>query len=85
MGEVKGLLLSAGYCHARSRILDNVSVERLWRTLKYGDIYMRGYVSPIALERGLGIYIGFFNRERPHITLDQSTPGEVIWAQMPKT
>jgi len=69
----------------RGRALDNVFVERLWRTLKYEDIYLRGYDSPTALERGLGSYIDFYNKERPHTALDQRTPAEVHWAHMPET
>ena len=69
----------------RGRALDNVFVERLWRTLKYEDIYLRGYDSPTALERGLGSYISFYNKERPHTALDQRTPAEVHWAHMPET
>ena len=69
----------------RGRALDNVFVERLWRTLKYEDIYLRGYDSPAALERGLSHYIDFYNEERPHSALDQQTPAEVHWAHMPET
>ncbi|MEX0449292.1 integrase core domain-containing protein [Spiribacter sp. 221] len=69
----------------RGRALDNVFVERLWRTLKYEDIDLRGYDSPTALERGLGSYIDFYNAERPHTALDQRTPTEVHWAHMPET
>jgi len=52
---------------------------------KYEDIYLRGYDSPAALERGLGRYIDFYNEERPHTALDQQTPAEVHWAYMPET
>ena len=69
----------------RGRALDNVFVERLWRMLKYEDIYLRGYDSPAALERGLLRYIDFYNEERPHSALDQQTPAEVHWAYMPET
>ena len=61
----------------RGRALDNVFVERLWRTLKYEDMYLRGYYSPAALERGLGHYIDFYNEERPHSALDRPTSAEV--------
>ena len=57
--------------NGRGRALDNVFVERLWRTLKYEDIYLRGYDSPAALERGLIRYIDFYSEERPHNALDQ--------------
>ena len=63
--------------HGHGRALDNVVVERLWRTLKYEDIYLRGYDSPAALERGLRSCIDFYNQEVPHTALDQRTPAEV--------
>jgi putative transposase len=59
------------------RCLDNVFVERLWRTVKYEDIYLKGYDTVPPLRAGLGAYFGFYNEERPHQSLDYRTPGEV--------
>src|SRR3954464_14552053 len=50
----------------RGRALDNVFVERLWRTVKYEDIYIRGYEAVPELHRGLGRYFAFYNDERLH-------------------
>ena len=61
----------------RGRCLDNVFVERLWRSVKYEDVYIRGYESVPELERGLGAYFRFYNTERPHQSLDYRTPAEV--------
>ena len=61
----------------RGRALDNVFVERLWRTVKYEDIYIRGYEAVPELHRGLGRYFGFYNDERPHQSLDYRTPAAV--------
>jgi putative transposase len=61
----------------RGRCLDNVFVERLWRTVKYEDIYLQGYEAVPDLEGGLGRYFGFYNEERPHQALDDRTPGQV--------
>jgi len=58
----------------RGRCLDNVFVERLWRTVKYEDIYLRGYEGVPELARGLGRYFGFYNEERPHQALGYRTP-----------
>lgn len=58
----------------RGRCLDNVFVERLWRSVKYEDIYLRGYGAVPELERGLGAYFTFYNEERPHQALDYRTP-----------
>ncbi len=61
----------------RGRALDNVFVERLWRSVKYEDIYIRVYEAVPELHRGLGRYFGFYNDERLHQSLDYRTPAEV--------
>ena len=61
----------------RGRCLDNVFVERLWRSVKYEDVYLRGYESVPDLERGLAAYFRFYNHERPHQSLGYRTPAEV--------
>jgi putative transposase len=75
-----GRLESAGVAvsmDGRGRALDNVFVERLWRTVKYEDIYIRGYEAVPELHRGLGRYFAFYNDERPHQSLDYRTPAAV--------
>ena len=62
----------------RGRALDNVMVERLWRTVKYEDIYLRDYGDLREARAGLGDYFGFYNQERPHQGLDYRTPLEVL-------
>jgi putative transposase len=74
------LLESAGVAvsmDGKGRCLDNVFVERLWRTLKYEDIYLKGYETVPQLESGLGRYFPFYNEERLHQSLDYRTPGQV--------
>ena len=61
----------------RGRALDNVFVERLWRSVKYEDIYIRGYEAVPELHRGLGRYFAFYNDERPHQSLGYRTPATV--------
>ncbi len=61
----------------RGRALDNVFVERLWRSVKYEDIYIRGYEAVPELHRGLGRYFAFYNDERPHQSLGYRTPAAV--------
>ena len=61
----------------RGRALDNVFVERLWRSVKYEDIYIRGYETVPELHRGLARYFGFYNDERLHQSLDYRTPAAV--------
>lgn len=75
-----GRLESAGVAvsmDGRGRCLDNVFVERLWRTVKYEDVYLRGYEAVPELERGLTAYFQFYNEERPHQGLGYRTPAEV--------
>jgi putative transposase len=75
-----GRLLAAGIAvsmDGRGRCLDNVFVERLWRTVKYEDIYLRGYAAVPELEQGLARYFTFYNHERPHQSLDYRTPAAV--------
>ncbi len=61
----------------KGRCLDNVFVERLWRSVKYEDLYLHGYETVPALGHGLGRYFPFYNEERPHQSLDYRTPGQV--------
>lgn len=58
----------------RGRCLDNVFVERLWRSVKYEDVYVRGYAAVPELQQGLGRYFGFYNDERLHQALAYRTP-----------
>jgi putative transposase len=64
----------------RGRCVDNVFVERLWRTVKYEDIYLRGYEAVPELQRGLGRYLPYYNEERLHQALDYRTPAQVYRA-----
>jgi putative transposase len=76
-------LLSAGVAvsmDGRGRCLDNVFVERLWRSVKYEDVYLRDYQSVPQLESGLMRYFGFYNEERLHQSLEYRTPAEVYGA-----
>jgi len=61
----------------RGRALDNVFVERLWRSVKYEDIYIKDYELVPDLESGLTAYFRFYDEERPHQSLGYRTPGEV--------
>jgi putative transposase len=61
----------------RGRALDNVFVERLWRSVKYEDIYIQCYETVPELGRGLGRYFVFYNEERPHQSLGDRTPAAI--------
>jgi putative transposase len=64
----------------RRRWMDNVFVERLWRTVKYEHLYMQEYATPRALQAGLAEYFPFYNGERIHASLDYRTPMAVYLA-----
>lgn len=66
----------------RGRALDNVFVERLWRSVKYEDIYLHDYATVWALEQGLGRYFPFYNNERPHQSLDYAVPVNVHYGKV---
>ena len=75
--EFTGTLLNAGIrisMDGRGRALDNVFIERLWRSVKYEDIYLREYTDGRALHEGLTRYFRFYNHERPHSSLGNNTP-----------
>jgi len=57
--------------------MDNVFTERLWRSLKYEEVYINDYESVRDAKEGISRYINFYNRERPHQSLGYRTPPEV--------
>jgi putative transposase len=61
----------------RGRAFDNIFVERLWRTVKYEDIYIKEYDTVPMLFNGLEDYFQLYNYERPHQSLDYRVPAEV--------
>lgn len=78
--EWTGLLKERGIrisMDGRGRALDNVFVERLWRSVKYEEVYRREYRDMNDVRRHLAIYFEFYNQRRPHSMLDDQTPAEV--------
>ena len=63
----------------RGRVFDNILIERLWRTLKYQDIYIRDYQTVMDLSAGLDAYFRFYNTEKPHQSLENRTPSMVYY------
>lgn len=74
---VKGIRFSMD---GRGRALDNIFVERLWRSVKYEDVYLRDYQDVRETRIGLGNYFRFYNTERLHQSLGYKTPHEVHYA-----
>ena len=64
----------------RGRALDNVFIERLWRSVKYEEIYLRSYADGIEAEQSLAKYFHFYNELRPHQSLGYQTPAVVYGA-----
>ena len=67
----------------KGRCLDNVFVERLWRTVKYEEVYLKSYVSLVDAHGQLDRFFRFYNQRRPHSSLDDATPAEVYHATAP--
>ena len=63
----------------KGRWIDNVFVERLWRSVKYEDVYLHAYETPAALRAGLTRYFDFYNTRRRHRALDRRTPDAVYF------
>ena len=62
----------------KGRYQDNIFVERLWRTVKYEEVYLKAYASVLEAQRGLADYFRFYNNRRPHQALGYRTPAEVF-------
>lgn len=68
----------------RGRVFDNIFVERLWRTVKYEEVYLHDYQTVRQARDGLARYFRFYNTERPHSSLHYRTPQEVYFKEQPK-
>jgi putative transposase len=62
---------------------DNVFVERLWRSVKYEEVYLRAYDSVSVARASIGRYLDFYNRKRPHSSLDARTPDRAYFEHLP--
>lgn len=84
--EFTGVLKDAGIAismDGRGRCMDNIFIERLWRSLKYEAVYLHELTDGFKAERVIGEWIGFYNSERPHSALDGATPAEVYAGRAP--
>jgi len=80
-GEFISVLTKAGVrisMDGRGRWMDNVFIERLWRSLKYEDIYLKGYADGREAKLGIAQWVAFYNTRRPHMALDHRTP-MAVW------
>lgn len=67
----------------KGRWMDNVYVERLWRSLKQEEVYRRAYETVAEARKGIAEYLRYFNEERPHQGLDNRTPDDVFYKRKP--
>jgi putative transposase len=73
--ESRGVRISMD---GKGRFLDNIFIERLWRSLKYEEVFIKAYGSVIEARRGIGDWLRFYNEERPHQALGYRTPRGVF-------
>ena len=64
---------------------DNVFVERIWKSVKYEEVYLRAYASVADARASIGRYLDFYNRHRPHSSLDAKTPDEAYFNHLPQS
>jgi len=85
--EFTGLLLDNAITismDGRGAWRDNVFVERLWRSVKYEEVYLRAYDSVAEARAAIGRYLEFYNRKRPHSSLDAGTPDRAYFDGLPQ-
>ena len=84
--DFTGRLAAAGIqisMDGRGRALDNVFVERLWRSVKYEEVYLRAYEGVSDARASIGRYLDFYNGRRPHSSLDGMTPNQAYFTPLP--
>lgn len=69
--------------HERGCWCDNVFAERLWKSIKYEEVYLRSYGTVSQAREGIGRYLNFYNASRPHSALDAMTPDEYYYQHLP--
>ena len=78
--ETRGVRISMD---GKGRFLDNIFIERLWRSLKYEEVFIKAYGSVAEARQGIGGWLRFYNDERPHQALGYRTPREVFAGGQP--
>ncbi len=86
--DFTGVLLKAGVAismDGKGAWRDNVFVERLWRSVKYEEVYLRAYDTVGEARASIGRYLAFYNGRRPHSSLDRKTPDQAYFDRLPQT
>jgi len=84
--DFTGVLKNAGITismDGRGRCMDNIFIERLWRSLKYEAVYLHELTDGFVAQRVIGEWISFYNTVRPHSALDGRTPAQAYWTRRP--
>ncbi|MGA8556396.1 MAG: IS3 family transposase [Candidatus Acidiferrales bacterium] len=76
--ETRGIVISMD---GRGRVSDNIFIERLWRTVKYEEVYLKDYIDVLEAVSNLKSYFGFYNHERPHQALGYQTPAAIYFGK----
>ncbi len=87
-GDFTGVLLKAGVAismDGKGAWRDNVFVERLWRSVKYEEVYLRAYDTVGEARASIGRYLAFYNGQRPHSSLDRRTPDQAYFDRLPQS
>ena len=66
----------------RGRALDNIFTERLWRSVKYEEVYLKDYQTVQEAKESISNYLTFYNQERIHQSLGYKTPAKVYWGEV---
>jgi putative transposase len=82
--EFTGILIRNGIAISMDgRGADNIFVERVWRSVKYEEVYLRAYATVSDARASIGRYLGFYNSRRPHSSLDRQTPDTAYFTRLP--
>jgi len=82
-----GILIEQGIqasMDGKGRYTDNIFMERLWRSIKYEEVYLKAYRNGTEARKGIVTYLDFYNQERPHQDLGYRTPGEMFQEEQPR-
>jgi putative transposase len=79
--RLRGITISMD---GKGRWMDNVFIERLWKSVKYEDIYLKAYGSTAEVKKGLAAYFMFYNERRWHQNFDRKTPAMVYFSTQPQ-
>ena len=74
LSALRGSKIALQFCS-----MDNIFTERLWRSIKYEEVYLHDYQTPWEAKEGISKYLAFYSQERPHQSLDYRTPDEVYY------